>query len=81
MKKRVLSLLLALVMVVGLLPMGALATGNSVQLFVKTLTGKTLTLDVNSSTTILEVKTKVQEEEGIPPRAAEIDLGRENARG
>ncbi len=40
---------------------------GGMQIFVRTLTGKTITLEVASTDSVESVKAKVQEREGIPP--------------
>ena len=62
MKKRLLGTLAALVLCSALC-----VSASAMQIFVKTLTGKTITLEVEPSANINNVKQSIQNKEGIPP--------------
>ena len=54
----------------AVLLLAALATGQTawaIQIFVKTMTGKTITLEVELTDSFEAIKAKIQEKEGIPP--------------
>ena len=62
MKKRLLGTLAALVLCFALC-----VSASAMQIFVKTLTGKTITLEVEPSASIDNVKQLIQDSEAIPP--------------
>ena len=70
-KKRLFRTLTATVLCLSMLCMNA----SAMQIFVKTLTGKHITLEVEPGDSISAVKTKIQEKEGIPSDQQRLTYG------
>ena len=73
----------ALILIVSLVSLSAASLNNAkvfdmrggMQVFVKTLTGKTISVDVEPDESVESLKAKIQEKEGVPPDQQRIIFG------
>ena len=72
-----------LIILLSLISISAAARNNAkffdlrggMQVFVKTLTGKTISVDVEPDESVESLKAKIQEKEGVPPDQQRIIFG------
>ena len=67
-KKLSISLIIILIMLF------TCSTALAMQIFARTPTGKTVTLEVESNDTIENIKQKMQEKEGVPPNEQRLSF-------
>lgn len=64
--KKTLKALISVVLVIAVFAIGTFSA-SAMQIFVKTLNNKTITLEVEPNDSIEAIKAKIQEKEGVPP--------------